>query len=724
VTKGSVRWRDRLVVRLTGLVVLVGLAVGVAGSAVILVSARRALRADLHQRNLGVADELAARLDARVEYARSLLLVAATRMPIAAASTTDLRAVLRTANVFDQLVLYDLQGAPVAAAASAFLADPAQLPARPELRQGTNLPGARVRPGFPPSVEITVPIERPAGLRIGTITGISQLDTLATPLTQLDPEGQNRIFTDADGLVLVHPERERVLAEQRYPVRGLAHASRAGSVRFEGDRRVAAVAMVPTLGGYVVLDQAERDALAPARERIRELVMVLVVLVLTTVVAVGIGAAWLLRPITALAAAVRRIGAGDRGVRAAVQGRSELGVLASELNNMAIRRDRHDAEIASLHQLSIRLTAASDSESLAEQIIAGARLLVGADEAALFLSTPEGSLLAAAATDRFAGDRLQPLAAAAVASGPTGEDTPHVAVRLTGPDGRVAGAIAVGREAPPIEAAELYVLDAYGQAATAAIHAVTRLALERELASQLERTVQERRDLVGAITHEFRTPLACVTGFSDVLLQRWDALPDAERREMVTKVLRHGKELDALVNQLLDFWVSDRGALTPEPRPLALRPILDDLVRDLAPVLGAHPIRIDMPADVVEMRVEADETLLRRAVTNLLSNAAKYSASGSPIVLRALARGSEVQIDVVDRGVGLSEEESARVFEPFWRSDNPATRGARGTGLGLSLVTQYANAMGGSVAVASKPTVGSTFSLRLPRFPWSEKPEN
>jgi signal transduction histidine kinase len=113
--------------------------------------------------------------------------------------------------------------------------------------------------------------------------------------------------------------------------------------------------------------------------------------------------------------------------------------------------------------------------------------------------------------------------------------------------------------------------------------------------------------------------------------------------------------------------------------------------------------------------VLADALLLRRTMTNLVSNAVKYSPATEPIAVVAIEDESRVRVEVVDHGVGLSAKEAAMAFRPFWRAGNAATRGKRGAGIGLSLVAEYVRVMGGQTGVLSEPGRGSTFFFTLRR---------
>jgi two-component system phosphate regulon sensor histidine kinase PhoR len=115
--------------------------------------------------------------------------------------------------------------------------------------------------------------------------------------------------------------------------------------------------------------------------------------------------------------------------------------------------------------------------------------------------------------------------------------------------------------------------------------------------------------------------------------------------------------------------------------------------------------------------VLADARLLGRALSNLLSNAVKFSTSNSTVTVRAVTDNGRARLEVIDEGTGLTVQEAARAFEPFWRGGSATTRTTRGAGLGLALVNDYIRVMGGSCGVTSRPGHGSNFYLVLPLAP-------
>nr|MDQ3294510.1 HAMP domain-containing histidine kinase [Actinomycetota bacterium] len=222
--------------------------------------------------------------------------------------------------------------------------------------------------------------------------------------------------------------------------------------------------------------------------------------------------------------------------------------------------------------------------------------------------------------------------------------------------------------------------------------------------------VDQRRDLIGTITHEFRTPLTCIEGFSTALLDGWDSYADDERRDLLGRIRHHSEELDDLVSRFLDFAVTERGGLSAHIGAVELAPAVTKTVEALSPLLAERQVDVDIP----DLLVTADPALLRRTLANLVSNAVKYSSPGTRVSVQARAEDGHARLEVTDEGLGLSPADAARAFEPFWRGGGATTRTTRGAGLGLALVAEYARTMGGTSGVTSEPGRGSCFYVTLP----------
>jgi two-component system cell cycle sensor histidine kinase PleC len=218
------------------------------------------------------------------------------------------------------------------------------------------------------------------------------------------------------------------------------------------------------------------------------------------------------------------------------------------------------------------------------------------------------------------------------------------------------------------------------------------------------------------MSHELRTPLNAIIGFSEVM-ENEGLGPLAPRyRSYAGDIRASGYHLLALVNDVLDLEkaLSGRAALMEAPLELhqeVLRPSL----RLAADTAARHGVTIDLRSAGAEVCVNADARKLVQIVTNLLTNAAKYSEAGSRVELRpAIAESGEVQILVRDQGIGMTEDETARALEPFTQVGDRRDRHQGGTGLGLPLAVELTRRHGGRLEIDSTPGRGTTVTVTLP----------
>jgi PAS domain S-box-containing protein len=225
------------------------------------------------------------------------------------------------------------------------------------------------------------------------------------------------------------------------------------------------------------------------------------------------------------------------------------------------------------------------------------------------------------------------------------------------------------------------------------------------------------------VSHELRTPLNAILGFAQLLqMEAGDAggAPGTTRglserqRGYLRQVLASGEHLLALVDDILDLSSVQTGQLPMQLEALPLRPVVEEVYAMLdhgARDAGVAIVDEVPPGDA--LTVLADRRRLKQVVANLLSNAIKYNRRGGWVRLGARAVDGRIELAVADSGIGMDEQQLARLFQPFERLG--AQRGpVAGSGLGLALARQLAEAMRGSIAVRSMPGEGSVFTLRLP----------
>jgi signal transduction histidine kinase/CHASE2 domain-containing sensor protein len=226
---------------------------------------------------------------------------------------------------------------------------------------------------------------------------------------------------------------------------------------------------------------------------------------------------------------------------------------------------------------------------------------------------------------------------------------------------------------------------------------------------ELQRT---KNDVIALVSHEMRTPLTAIQGLTE-LLAVYDI--DAPRRkEISASINSEVKRLTAMTGDYLDITRLESGATPLRTAPVRIESVLQRTVLLLEPVAAQKQIRLTLNLDSNLPAVFADVELLGRALENLISNAIKYSPSGTEVAVSAAPEGENIALKVVDRGYGIPQGDKARIFDKFYRVQRAEDAGVPGTGLGLAFVREIAEMHGGRVLVDSTLGQGSTFTLLIP----------
>ncbi len=243
-----------------------------------------------------------------------------------------------------------------------------------------------------------------------------------------------------------------------------------------------------------------------------------------------------------------------------------------------------------------------------------------------------------------------------------------------------------------------------------------RAEVELERALQMERQATERlraldemkNTFLHAVSHELRTPLAAVLGFALTLERQEIELPDDERLDIVRRLAANARKLDQLLSDLLDLDRLDRGILEPRRKPTDVVSLVRRVVES-SQVLGTRPVRVEAQLVVAQL----DAPKVERIVENLLVNAARHTPPDCTIWVRAEPLGDGVLIIVEDDGPGVPEHLRETIFEPF-RQGPQAPAHSPGVGIGLSLVSRFAELHGGRAWVEERPGGGASFRVFLP----------
>jgi len=235
---------------------------------------------------------------------------------------------------------------------------------------------------------------------------------------------------------------------------------------------------------------------------------------------------------------------------------------------------------------------------------------------------------------------------------------------------------------------------------------------EREHAAlrRLEELDQRHRDFVAVVSHELRTPLTAVMGYCDTVLTYKDTLDKDTMLGLIARSRASAGRLAALVEELLDLSVIQRGELRLTLAPVDVHALLRDAVAEFAP--AGRTVTIDVPPDLPP--VVTDAARLTQVVGNLVSNAAKFSAADTDVEVSARRAEGVLELRVSDHGDGISAEDRARIFDRFVQLERANTRRTGGFGVGLYIVRQVCDALGATVDVESEVGAGTTFVVRVP----------
>jgi signal transduction histidine kinase len=220
-------------------------------------------------------------------------------------------------------------------------------------------------------------------------------------------------------------------------------------------------------------------------------------------------------------------------------------------------------------------------------------------------------------------------------------------------------------------------------------------------------------------SHELRTPLSSIRALSKLLLDRMDGELTEEQERQVWLIERTATEMSELVNDLLDLAKIEAGRVEAQPAPVVVENLFRALKGMMRPLVDAEHVELVFDNGGLEEPFESDEGMLSQILRNFISNALKFTEKGSVRVSAVLEEENDTLVfAVTDTGIGIEADHLQLIFEEFTQVENPLQRRSKGTGLGLPLCRRLAELLGGRVDVTSRPGVGSTFMLTLPRrFP-------
>jgi signal transduction histidine kinase/FixJ family two-component response regulator len=242
---------------------------------------------------------------------------------------------------------------------------------------------------------------------------------------------------------------------------------------------------------------------------------------------------------------------------------------------------------------------------------------------------------------------------------------------------------------------------------------------QKQTEETLVAATRAKSEFLANMSHEIRTPMTAILGYADILMGEANTADvPAERIEAIRTIQRNGQHLLELINDILDLSKIEARKLELERIACSPVQVLGDVISLMRVRAAAKSIALNLEyVGGIPQTIQSDPLRLRQILINLLGNAIKFTESGSVRVVASLAQNqgcsSMLQVDVIDSGIGLTQQQISMLFRPFSQVDSSATRRFGGTGLGLTISKRLAVLLGGDIAISSIPGKGSTFSLTV-----------
>ena len=240
-----------------------------------------------------------------------------------------------------------------------------------------------------------------------------------------------------------------------------------------------------------------------------------------------------------------------------------------------------------------------------------------------------------------------------------------------------------------------------------------RLAIERERLLRDKQMMKE--NFVTLVSHQLRSPLASVKQYFGVILGGFAGDVDGRQKQMLEKA---GKNIDSLL-QLIDDWLDmsriEADRIRENSGPVALKPILAEILNSAEAVATAKGVTVELRARDDLPTIQADRSSLRRAFANLVANAIDYNRPGGAVTVTTGEESSDIVVEISDKGIGISDDDLGFIFNEFFRVKSEQTRSVPGSGLGLPTAQRIIEAHNGRIRAVSELGKGSTFSVFLPK---------
>jgi two-component system sensor histidine kinase KdpD len=393
-----------------------------------------------------------------------------------------------------------------------------------------------------------------------------------------------------------------------------------------------------------------------------------------------------------------------------------ISYLTAQVREQAEAAHRREAETSALYALSRDLAIADDFDAILTAVTTHVEHTFGRD---IVIYLPVGDHLQAhSRTENVDNDETDREAVTWVFqhSEPAGRGSDLYAsararyLPMKTSQG-IVGVLGVRPKEPrrQLTADQRHLLQAFANQASLAIEHV-QLAEQARQIKLLQATEQLQNALLNSISHDLRTPLVSITGALSTLAVPEHDLQDEARHSLIETAYEEANRLNRLVSNLLDMTRLEAGAMRVARELTDMPDLIGSALGQIENRLADRKVHVEVPPELP--LVPLDFVLIVHALVNLLDNALKYSPDGSPLEIRAQIIDSEIQISVLDRGIGIPPGDLSRVFDKFYRVHRPEH--VTGTGLGLAISKGIIEAHGGRIWAANRPGGGTMVTVALP----------
>ena len=235
---------------------------------------------------------------------------------------------------------------------------------------------------------------------------------------------------------------------------------------------------------------------------------------------------------------------------------------------------------------------------------------------------------------------------------------------------------------------------------------------------EISRLLADRRDSLDYLIHEIKNPLTSIIGYSDLYLRQQDQNNLAMANlEHIQQVLNQGRNVLRLINDTVELSSYQEGDFKLTIAEIDVCLLLEDITLSLKPYLEAKQLKLITSCLPQRLIIKSDALRIQQIITNLLTNAIRYTKQGTITLTCNQTETNELEIKIIDTGVGIAHEHRDRIFEPYFRSDLSRQSVPEGTGLGLAIVAQLVTLLNGTIKLSSEIDFGSTFVVKIPIDP-------